>query len=125
MRAYVTQQGEEVGVCALCRDRAEAAGLVPAELAGTRAQSPAARRGPTQALRARLGRAADRAREAAQARREREPEAAEQPATEAGTAPQAGSGEGATGDAPAAQAAHAADAGAGDAAGDRALQRER
>jgi hypothetical protein len=80
VRAYVTPQGEEAGVCALCRDRAEAAGLVPAELAGTRAQSPVARRGPTQALKARLGRAADRARGAAQARREREPEAAERPA---------------------------------------------
>ncbi len=59
---YVTPQGEQHGVCVLCRQRAEASGWIPAEQYGAIARQPPSRARRGQALRERLGRAASRAR---------------------------------------------------------------
>src|SRR5204862_8311573 len=82
IRAYVTPQGDAVSVCTLCSGRAEAAGWVPEELAEAQVPSPGVRRRPQLALRARLGRVADRARAAGASRRggEEEPEPEVRPA---------------------------------------------
>ena len=59
---YVAPDGSRERICALCKTRAEAAGWVPAELAGTLARGPSHRRRRTLALRERLTRAAERMR---------------------------------------------------------------
>ena len=87
---YVTQQGERVGVCSLCRTRAESSGWIAAERYTSAAVAPQNRARRGEALRSALGRAASRARQTAQARRatpQAEPEsgpdqAAQRPAQE-------------------------------------------
>jgi hypothetical protein len=59
---YVTQQGQRLGVCVLCRPRAEASGWIPAEQYGAVAQEPPSRPRRGQALRRRLGQVASKAR---------------------------------------------------------------
>jgi hypothetical protein len=66
---YLTPQGQELTVCALCRSNAEASGWIPAALAGTVAQERPGRARRGQALRDRLGRAASRARTGARSGR--------------------------------------------------------
>jgi hypothetical protein len=68
---YVAPDGERVGVCALCKPRAEASGWIPAEHAGRLAREPAPRRRRSLNLRQRLTKASEglsRATEAASAR---------------------------------------------------------
>jgi hypothetical protein len=68
---YVAPDGERVGVCALCKPRAEASGWIPAEHAGRLAREPAPRRRRSLKLRQRLTKASEgltRATEAASAR---------------------------------------------------------
>src|SRR5439155_21386328 len=62
---YVNPQGQRLGVCVLCRARAEASGWIPADQAGTATQAPPSRARPGDALRKRLERAASRARSSA------------------------------------------------------------
>jgi hypothetical protein len=62
---YVTPQGQRLNVCVLCRSRAEASGWIPAEQYGTIEHQPPSRARRGQALRSRLGRAAERARASA------------------------------------------------------------
>jgi hypothetical protein len=68
---YVAPDGERVGVCALCKPRAEASGWIPAEQAGRLAREPAPRRRRSLNLRQRLNKASEglsKAAEAASAR---------------------------------------------------------
>jgi hypothetical protein len=68
---YVAPDGERVGVCALCKPRAEASGWIPAEHAGRFAREPAPRRRRSLNLRQRLSKASEglsKATEAASAR---------------------------------------------------------
>jgi hypothetical protein len=58
---YVAPDGERVGVCALCKPRAEASGWIPAEQAGKIPREPAARRRRSLNLRQRLTRASEAA----------------------------------------------------------------
>jgi hypothetical protein len=67
---YVTDDGERHRICALCRDRAEAAGWIPAEHVAQHGR-PAARRSRGRAFRGALSRAAERMR---QPRSEPEPD---------------------------------------------------
>jgi hypothetical protein len=67
---YVNPQGQQVGVCVLCRSRAEASGWIPAEHAGTATLAPPNRARRGEALRRRLERAASRARASARGREE-------------------------------------------------------
>jgi hypothetical protein len=62
---YVNPHGQRLGVCVLCRSRAEASGWIPADQAGAARQAPANRVRPGDALRKRLERAASRARSGA------------------------------------------------------------
>jgi hypothetical protein len=71
---YLTPQGQELRVCALCRSNAEASGWIPMALAHTVAQEPPTRSRRGQAIRERLGRAASRAKTGARARRPAEQE---------------------------------------------------
>jgi hypothetical protein len=66
---YLTPQGQKLGVCVLCRSRAEASGWIPVALAHTIAQEPPTRQRRGEALRERLGRAASRARSTARTSR--------------------------------------------------------
>jgi hypothetical protein len=66
---YLTPQGQELTVCALCRSNAEASGWIPAALAGTVAQERPGRARRGQALRDRIGRATSRARTGARSGR--------------------------------------------------------
>lgn len=66
---YVTPQGQRLGVCILCRSRAESSGWIPAEEVGSVAHPPPSRARRGQVLRQRLGRAAARARASAGAGR--------------------------------------------------------
>jgi hypothetical protein len=66
---YLTAQGQRIGVCVLCRSRAESSGWTPASMAHTVAEEQP-RRSRGQALRERLGRAASRAKSTARARGE-------------------------------------------------------
>ena len=59
---YVTPDGEELGVCALCLDRAEAAGWMRADLVATMGRSTVSRRRRGLRLRERVKAAAERAR---------------------------------------------------------------
>jgi hypothetical protein len=75
---YVAPDGERVGVCALCKPRAEASGWIPAEHASRLAREPAPRPRRSLNLRQRLSKASERlskASEAASARLTRRPEA--------------------------------------------------
>lgn len=75
---YVTPHGERLGVCELCRPRAEASGWIRAEHYGSVAQPAPGRARRGEALRQRLGRAASTARSAARGSRPRKaPEPAE------------------------------------------------
>jgi hypothetical protein len=56
---YVAPDGERVGVCALCKPRAEASGWIPADQAGRLARGPAPRRRRSLNLRRRLTRASE------------------------------------------------------------------
>ena len=67
LHEYVTPHGQRLGVCVLCRARAEASGWIPAEEYSSVAHEPAGRGRRGQALRERLGRAAARARSTARA----------------------------------------------------------
>lgn len=58
---YVAPDGERVGVCALCKPRAEASGWIPAEQAGKLARGPAPRRRRSLNLRRRMTRASEAA----------------------------------------------------------------
>ena len=60
LASYLTPEGEEAGVCALCKPRAEASGWIPAALAGDRAQQPGPRRRGRLNLRELLGRRGER-----------------------------------------------------------------
>ncbi len=62
---YVNPQGQRLGVCVLCRSRAEASGWIPAELAGSGTYAPPSRARRGEAFRKRLERAASRARSSA------------------------------------------------------------
>ena len=73
-RLYVTPGGERVTVCPLCVSRAEALDWIPAEVAAEGISPEARRRRGGIALRARLGRVAERARGAAEERRRPPPE---------------------------------------------------
>ena len=64
---YLTQQRQRIGVCVLCRSRAETSGWIPVSMAHTIADEQP-RRSPGQALRQRLSRAASRARSSARSR---------------------------------------------------------
>ncbi len=75
---YVNPQGQRLGVCVLCRSRAESSGWIPAELAGAGTYAPPSRARRGEALRKRLERAASRARSSARGARR------EVPATEPG-----------------------------------------
>jgi hypothetical protein len=75
--AYVNPQGQRLGVCVLCRSRAEASGWIPADQAGSATQAPPSRARRGDALRKRLERAASLARSSARGRRDT-------PTTEAG-----------------------------------------
>jgi hypothetical protein len=66
---YVNPQGQRLGVCVLCRSRAEASGWIPADRAGAATQAPPSRARRGDALRKRLERAASRARSGAPGRR--------------------------------------------------------
>jgi hypothetical protein len=66
---YVNPQGQRLGVCVLCRSRAESSGWVPAELAGAGTYAPPSRARRGEALRKRLERAASRARSSARGAR--------------------------------------------------------
>jgi hypothetical protein len=85
---YVAPDGERVGVCSLCKPRAEASGWIPAQHAAGLAREPAPRRRRSLKLRQRLTKASEglsKASEAASARlsRRQEPEA-EASGTDAG-----------------------------------------
>jgi hypothetical protein len=56
---YVAPDGEQVGVCALCKPRAEASGWIPAEHAGRLARDPSPRRRRGLNLRQRLSKASE------------------------------------------------------------------
>ena len=58
---YVAPDGERVGVCALCKPRAEASGWIPADQAGKLARGPAPRRRRSLNLRQRMTRASEAA----------------------------------------------------------------
>jgi hypothetical protein len=62
---YVNPHDQRVGVCVLCRSRAEASGWIPADQAGATRQVPPSRARPGDALRKRLAGAASRARSSA------------------------------------------------------------
>ena len=62
---YVNPNDQRLGVCILCRSRAEASGWIPADQAGATRQAPPSRARPGDALRKRLERAASRARSSA------------------------------------------------------------
>jgi hypothetical protein len=62
---YVNPHDQRVGVCVLCRSRAEASGWIPADQAGATRQAPPSRARPGDALRKRLAGAASRARSSA------------------------------------------------------------
>ena len=62
---YVNPHDERLGVCVLCRSRAETSGWIPADQAGATRQAPPSRARPGDALRKRLERAASRARSGA------------------------------------------------------------
>ena len=62
---YVNPNDQRLGVCVLCRSRAEASGWIPADQAGATRQAPPSRARPGDALRKRLERAASRARSSA------------------------------------------------------------
>jgi hypothetical protein len=66
---YVNPQGQRLGVCVLCRARAEETGWIPAGRAGAGTQPPPSRARRGDALRKRLERAASRARSSARGRR--------------------------------------------------------
>jgi hypothetical protein len=67
---YVNPQGQRLGVCVLCRSRAEASGWIPADRVGTATQAPPSRARRGDALRKRFERAASRARSSAAGRRD-------------------------------------------------------
>jgi hypothetical protein len=67
---YVNPQGQQVGVCVLCRSPAEASGWIPADRAGAATLAPPSRARRGDALRRRLERAALRARSGARGREE-------------------------------------------------------
>ena len=68
LASYLTPEGEEAGVCALCKSRAEASGWIPAALAGDRAEQPGPKRRARLNLRELLVRRGEReARESANA----------------------------------------------------------
>ena len=56
---YIAPDGEKVGVCALCKPRAEASGWIPAEHAGRLARDPSPRRRRGFNLRQRLSKASE------------------------------------------------------------------
>ena len=89
---YLTPQGEKLGVCVLCRSRAETSGWIPASLAHTIAKEAPTRHRRGQALRDRLGRAASRARSTARASRGAKEATAEEPRQPQVPAPGNGSG---------------------------------
>jgi hypothetical protein len=76
---YVTPQGQRLGVCILCRSRAETSGWIPAEQVGSVVQAPPSRARRGQALRERLGRAASRARSSGRAGKASEAKGTGQP----------------------------------------------
>jgi hypothetical protein len=78
---YLTPQRERIRVCVLCRSRAESSGWIPVSMAHTLDEEQPRSRG--RALREHFTRAASRARSAAQARREPEPEQARESPVEA------------------------------------------
>ena len=61
---YVNPQGQSLGVCVLCRSRAEASGWIPADQVGAATQAPPRRARRGDALRKRVERVASRARSA-------------------------------------------------------------
>jgi hypothetical protein len=67
LHEYVTPQEQRLGVCVLCRGRAEASGWILAEEYSSAAREPTSRGRRGQALRERFGRAAARARSTARA----------------------------------------------------------
>jgi hypothetical protein len=71
VRDFVAPDGERHRVCSLCKERAEAAGWVPAEMAGSRSRGVEPRRRGNLQLRERLRRAAERARPPVRVRLER------------------------------------------------------
>jgi hypothetical protein len=66
---YLTPQRQRIGVCVLCRSRAESSGWIPASMAHTLGEEQP-RRPRGQALKERLSRAASRAKSSARARGE-------------------------------------------------------
>jgi hypothetical protein len=67
---YANPQGQSLGVCVLCRSRAEASGWIPADQVGAATYAPARRARRGDALRKRLERAASRARSSARGGRD-------------------------------------------------------
>jgi hypothetical protein len=67
---YVNPQRQQMGVCVLCRSRAEASGWIPADRAGSATLAPPSRARRGDALRSRLERAASRARSSTRGREE-------------------------------------------------------
>jgi hypothetical protein len=68
---YVAPDGERVGVCALCKPRAEASGWIPAEHAGRPSREPPQRRRRSLNLRQRLSKASEGLSKASEAAAER------------------------------------------------------
>jgi hypothetical protein len=66
----VNPQGQRLGVCVLCRARAEASGWIPADQVGTAMQVPPTRARRGDALKRRFERAASRARSSARGRKD-------------------------------------------------------